>query len=160
MKLLIIGAGEYGQLVRETAEQTGEFDTIDFLDDVNPLAVAKLSELNSVQEQYDGCVVAIGNAELRERIFAEIHHPVTVIHPRALISNTALIGRGCVIEGNASVNSSAVVGDGCFVCSGAIVNHNATAESFCQVDCNAVVGAGSILPKGTKLPACTTWNRR
>ena len=39
MKLLIIGAGGYGQLVREIAELTEEYEQIDFLDDAYEEAV-------------------------------------------------------------------------------------------------------------------------
>ena len=42
--LLILGAGQYGQIVYETAEAMGCFDRIDFLDDQNPIAIGVLED--------------------------------------------------------------------------------------------------------------------
>lgn len=59
MKLLIVGAGGYGRLVKEIAELTEQFEQIDFLDDAYEGAVDKLCDLKGLQKNYDGCVVAI-----------------------------------------------------------------------------------------------------
>ena len=157
MKLLIIGAGGYGRLVKETAELTEQFEQIDFLDDAYDGAVGKLCDLNVLQCNYDGCVVAIGNPEIREVVFNQIEKQITIIHPRAVISKSAVIGCGCVIEANTCINANAVIKEGSYICSGAVVNHDAQVSEFCQVDCNAVVTAGAILPKGTKLNSCSVW---
>lgn len=157
MKLLIVGAGAYGRLVKEIAELTEQFEQIDFLDDAYEGAVGKLCDLKTIQGEYDGCVVAIGNPDIRERIFNQIVSPTSIIHPKAVISKSASIGQGCVIEANTVVSSEAVVKDCSYICAGAIVNHNAMVNEFCQVNCNAVVMTGSILPRGTKLECCSTW---
>lgn len=157
MKLLIIGAGGYGRLVREIAELNG-YDSIDFLDDNSELAVAKVDELDFIQKQYDGAIVAIGNPEVREKIYKRIAKPVSVVHPSAFISKSAVVGNGCVIEANAVINSETIVKNGTFICSGAVVNHNSVVNEFCQIDCNAVVAAGANVPAGTKLFSCTVWN--
>ena len=66
MKLLTIGAGGYGRLVKEIAELTG-FSKPDFLDDNSPLAVGKIDELEKIEDKYDGSIVAIGKyKDLRE----------------------------------------------------------------------------------------------
>ena len=159
MKLLIIGAGGYGQLVREIAELTEEYEQIDFLDDAYDEAVGKVCDLKTVQGKYDGCVVAIGNPEIREKIFLEIDKPKTIIHPKAVISKSASIGSGCVIEANSVVSTEAVVKDCSYICAGAVINHNAMVSEFCQVNCNSVVMTGSVLPKGTKLNCCSVWSK-
>lgn len=151
MKLLIVGAGEYGQLVKEIAELTEEYEQIDFLDDAYENAVGELCNLKDIQDYYDGCVIAIGNPVVREKLFYKIDRPLTIIHPKAIISKSATVGKGCVIEANAVINTGAVVKDCSFVCAGAVVNHNAIVNEFCQVDCNAVVKANGSLPKGMKL---------
>ena len=42
--LLILGAGQFGLMVKEIAESMGCFDKIDFLDDNNEIAVGKLCD--------------------------------------------------------------------------------------------------------------------
>lgn len=160
MKLLIVGAGGYGHLVKEIAELTGRYGQIDFLDDANENAVGKLCELKNIQESYDGCVVAIGNPVVREKVFREMERPVSVIHPDAVISNSAEIGKGCVIEAGTVINTGAKIKDCTYICAGAVVNHNAVVSEFCQIDCNAVVSSGTCVPEGTKLESCSVWKQR
>lgn len=159
MNLLIIGAGGYGRLVKEIAELTEQYEQIDFLDDAYESAVGKLCGLKTIQRNYDGCVVAIGNPEIREKVFYEIERTISLIHPSAVISKSALIGQGCVIEANVVINTEAVVKDCTYICAGAVVNHNAMVNEFCQVNCNAVVMTASVLHKGTKLDCCAVWSK-
>ena len=154
--LLIIGAGGYGRLVKELAELLG-YEKIDFLDDNSPLAVGKVQELEILQNEYDGTIVAIGNPAIREKLFRKVKRPVSIIHPSAVISPSAQIGEGCVIEAGTVINTAATVQNSCFICAGAVVNHNAEVEEFCQIDCNAVVGSGMIVPSGTKVESCTVY---
>jgi UDP-3-O-[3-hydroxymyristoyl] glucosamine N-acyltransferase len=148
--LLIVGAGGYGRLVKEIAELNG-YEKIDFLDDISPLAVGKIDELEQVEPCYDASIVAIGNPVVREEVFRKLQRPVTLIHPTAVVSRSATVGSGSVIEANAVVNSEAVVETGSFICSGAVVNHNAVVHEFCQIDCNAVVGSGAEVVRGMKV---------
>lgn len=155
--LLIVGAGGYGQIVREIAER--EYYPIDFLDDNHPEAVGKICDLEVLQHRYDGVIVAIGSSTIRKQVFQRIQNPVSVIHPRAVISGSARIGPGCVIEANSVINPNVSVKEGCFVCAGAIVNHDAVVNRFCQIDCNAVVESGAVVPDGTKVESCTVFKR-
>ena len=155
MKLLIVGAGGYGLLVREMAEAQGY--KVDFLDDNSPLAVGKVENLEKIEGEYDGSIVSIGNPEIKQKILRRMKNLVTLIHPTACVSVSAVIGTGCVIEANTVVNSNAVVNDGSFICAGAVVNHNAVVGKFCQIDCNAVVAVGAKVPESTKVQSCTVF---
>ena len=42
--LLILGAGQFGLMVKEIAESMSCFDKIDFLDDNNEIAIGKLCD--------------------------------------------------------------------------------------------------------------------
>lgn len=156
--LLIVGYGGYGQVVKEIAAMQG-YDRIDFIDDNNPQAVGTTKQIEQLEAQYDGSIVAIGNPELRNLFFERLKNPVTLIHPSAVISDSASIGAGCVIEAGAVVNTSSVVKSGCFICAGAVVNHNAVVSEFCQVDCNAVVCAGAEVPAETKVESSTSFTK-
>lgn len=78
--LLIVGVGGYDQLVKEIAETCG-YDKIDFVDDNYPGSIDKCSELDAFQGKYDGCVVAIGNPNIRADIIDGVHNLKTVAHP-------------------------------------------------------------------------------
>lgn len=157
--LLIIGAGQYGQLVKELAEDCG-YEKIAFLDDNSPLAIGKVTEAECFREEYAEVVVAIGNPSVREKLVSELE-PVfrlaTLIHPTAFVSRSAVTDSGCIIEPGAVVQTGARLGKACIINAGAVVNHNSTVECFSQVDCNAIVAARALVPKGTKVMSGTVW---
>ena len=151
-KLLILGAGEYGQLVKEIARNN--YSTIDFLDDNSPNAIGKMDDLGKIKNAYDA-IVAIGNPNKRKELFERLNalgfSIVTIISDKAVVSPSAEIENGCVIEPMAVINTGAKIKRGTFINAGAIVNHNAIVNEFCQIDCNAVVGANVEVPAGTHL---------
>ena len=157
--LLIIGAGGYGQLVRELADRSG-YDTIDFLDDHLPGSAGTINDLEILQDRYDGCIIAIGDAEVRERIGERIRNLVTIVHPSAVVSRSAQIDNGCVIEANTTINAHATIGKASFVCAGAVINHDAFVGKYCQIDCNAVVASGAAVPDKTKVQSLSVWSER
>lgn len=150
--LLILGNGEYGQVVKELAGN--KYPVIDFLDDNNPTAIGKIADLEKYKGEYDA-IVAIGNPEKRRELFEKLESAgfniPTLISDKAYISPSATIEPGCVIEPMTVVQTNAVIKRGCFINSGAVVNHNATVNEFCQIDCNAVVGADAEVPAGMRL---------
>lgn len=162
-KLLILGAGQYGRVVRETAEAMGCFDNIGFLDDSSPLALGKLADYGLLRREYNCAFVAMGNPELRmlwlNKLEAAGYELPMLIHPRAYISPSAVLGKGTIAEPMAVVNAEAVVEVGGLLCAGCVVNHNAHVMPFCQIDCNAVVASNAIVPRGTKVPAGTVYVR-
>jgi tetrahydrodipicolinate N-succinyltransferase len=160
MKLLILGAGEYGQLVKELARN--KYATIDFLDDNSAAAIGKISDLEKYKGEYHA-IVAIGNPEKRKELFDKlvvlgINIP-TIVSDKAYISPSAEIEQGCVIEPMAIINTGAKIKRGTFVNAGAVVNHNSVVNEFCQIDCNAVVGADAEVPAGTHLNYCQTMRK-
>lgn len=156
-KLLILGAGEYGQLVKEIARN--KYPVIDFLDDNSETAIGKIDDMAKYRLDYDA-IVAIGNPEKRKELHEKLEgfgfKIVTVISPRSYVSKSATIDPGCVIEPMAVVNAGAKIKRGTFINAGAVVNHNAIVNEFCQIDCNAVIGANAEVPAGMHLNYCQT----
>ncbi len=155
-KLLILGAGQYGQVVRETAESMGSFEEIAFLDDNSLLAVGKMADAEKLHSTYTDAFVAMGSPVLRElwmdKLEAMGYHLPVIRHPQSVLMPSAKIAEGCIMEAMAVVNSYAQVGRGCLICAGAVINHNAVISPYCQIDCNATVAARSMVPKGYKVP--------
>ncbi len=157
MNLLILGAGEYGRLVKEIVRN--KYSVIDFLDDNSPVAIGKISDLEKYKGEYDA-IVAIGNPEKRKELFEKLESLgfdiPTIISDKAYICPSAELEQGCVIEPMAVVNTGAKIKRGTFINAGAVVNHNAIVNEFCQIDCNAVVGANAEVPAGMHLNYCQT----
>lgn len=160
--ILIIGAGEYGQLVKELAEDCG-YEKIAFLDDNSPLTIGTVSEAEKWNGTYKEFIVAIGNSMVREKIIKTLESTfelATLIHPSAYISKSAVIEKGCIIEPGSVVHTAVKLGKACIINAGAVINHNSTVMEYSQVDCNAVVGARACVPKGTKVMSGMVWTEQ
>lgn len=159
--LLIIGAGQYGRLVKEIAAELRIYDKIDFIDDGSDKAICRISEINSCYPEYGSAVVAIGSPVIRRSMIEMLLNTdfelAAIVSPRAYVSPTAQIGKGCVIEPFAAIQSEAVIGDGCFISAGAVVNHNCIVGGYSHVDCNASVMKSSAVPEMSYVKANTTW---
>ena len=157
--LLILGAGQYSFVARETAEAMGSFGKIDCLDDNNPSAIGKLSDYLKLFGEYTHAFVAMGNPVLRLEWLGKLEAagyglPV-LISPKAYVAPSAQVMGGSIIEPMAVVHSNALVKTGCLICAGSIVNHNAVVEPGCQIDCGAIVKSNTVVPAGTKVPCGT-----
>lgn len=156
-KLLIIGAGDHGYVVKEIAQDVGCYEKIDFVDDRSKEAIGTISDLENLNKEYDSAFASIGNNELRSQIVDELKRigydiPV-LIHPSAYVSKSCVLGVATVIEPNAVVNSNSYIGEGCIISVGAVVDHNATVGDFCQIDAGAVVCSGKRVESKTKINA-------
>jgi sugar O-acyltransferase (sialic acid O-acetyltransferase NeuD family) len=127
--------------------------------------------------------IAIGGDRGRDRL--EIHRrltshgfsPITLVHPKAWVAETAQLGEGAqvlgmaavseeatigrqsIINTNASVDHEGVIGEGCHIMPGATLAGCVVVGDFCTIGSNAtvfprvrigsgaVVGAGSVVTK-------------
>ena len=164
--LLILGAGQYGTVVREIAEELGFFQKISFLDDCHGKTnsnyheetIGSMQDYNKFKEEYAYAIPAIGNAGFRMNLFDQLENagfeiPV-LVSPRAYVSLSADLGKGVVIEPLAGVHANAVIGKGSYISMGATVNHNAVIAEGCHIDNNAVVMSGAKVLKGTTTEPC------
>lgn len=160
-RLLILGGGGHALVVAEAALLTGW--TIDgFLDDARepvlraapgagtrPPAAAHLGGLSDLPRHTAGrrVILAVGDAAVRRRLIsalamlpqAQRPDAATVVHPGALVSPSAIIGRGVFIGPRAVVHTRARIGDHAIINTGAIVEHE------CDVGENVHIAPGAIL---------------
>lgn len=151
--LLIFGAGQYGQVAKEIAQESGNFAKISFLDDRYPLkaecdgVIGKLGDYEKYSREYGFAFVAIGNADVRLNYIKNLQSAgfsvAVLVGLKAYVSPSATLEDGCIIEQNAVVNANAAIGCGTYVCAGAIVNHNATVGECCTLQCGSVTAANS-----------------
>ncbi|MDE7162859.1 MAG: hypothetical protein K2O44_02120 [Clostridia bacterium] len=164
VNLLIIGAGGYGQVVKELAEDSGKYNRIEFLDDNNSSAIGKIADSKNFLRDFPYAVIAIGNPAVREKLFIELEtvgfQLVNIMSAQSKISSSAKLGKGCVIEPNITVCANSVIGNGVILCAGSVVGHNATVRDYCQIDYNGVVAVGAELPAGTKVAAGSVYKNQ
>lgn len=117
-------------------------------------------------------VAGLEHVQLRralvKRLERHSHRWWTAVHPRATVSETALLGEGSMVCAAAVVNPLARIGRHCVVNTLAIVEHHAIVEDFAiisphatlcgcaQVGESAFIGAGAVVLTGVSIGARAT----
>lgn len=157
-KLLIIGLGSHGKVVKEIADCLGIYKRIEFLDDNSDEAIGTIDELEYFRKDFDSAFVSIGDNNLREKFINELklagYDIPVLIHPTAYVSKSCIIKNGTLVEPKAIVNTNSQIGEGCIVSVGAIIDHDVVVEDYCHVNAGAVIKAGSKIDIKTKIDFC------
>jgi len=156
-RLLIVGAGGHGRSVAEAALASGEFVLAGFVDDAYPElnkvweipVLGTVADLVNLRAAADFAIVAIGNNVLRQRVTADLcafgYLLSSVVHPRAIVSPTAVIGKGSAIMAGAIVGTETCLGEGVIVNCAAVVDHHCRIGNFGHVGVNAAMAGGAFL---------------
>lgn len=172
--LVIIGAGGFGRELADTVASINAerptYELLGFVDDneahyhtsINGIkviggrgAVKDLAEQRSI-----AAVVAIANPAMRHSLVAYLGKTVTwatLVHPRALVSPSARIGQGCILQAYVLVAANATIGDHCIVnaCSGlghdAVMGDYGAIMSQCDVTGRARLGAAVFMGSGARI---------
>ena len=157
--LLIMGAGGFGRMVYETAQQTGQFQKIAFLDDASKdsRVIGKCVDYPAWIKQYPCAVAALGNNVTRLRwtrqlIEAGFEVPA-IVHPTAVVSPSAQLGQGSFVMQRAVLNTNVTLGVGCLINSGAIVDHDSQIGDGAHIGLGSVVKANCQVEAGRKVEA-------
>ena len=169
--LLILGAGQYGTVVKEIAQSMGCFEKIDFLDDSygidNPNyheeAIGKIEHSENYAGDYTFAIPAIGNPvkrlELIEKLEEQAFRNPVIVSPKAYVSPSAQLQKGVVVEPLAGIHANVVVGSAAYVSMGAVINHNSVVLEGCHIDANAVVMSGALVTAKTTVLPCQVVRR-
>ena len=156
-KLLILGAGGYGKTIADLAAQLGCYDKIAFLDDGRTGAevLGNCREFTKFLDAETQMYPAFGNNEIRMRWLgilkdAGVNVP-TLVHPRAYVSPSAMLGIGTVVLPMAVVNTGVTVKDGCIINIGALIDHDSVIESGVHLAPGAIVKAENRIPAMAKI---------
>ncbi len=162
MKLIILGAGGYGQTVADVAEQLGY--EVSFLDDNSD----KATDVCANFAQYIGDDIcfypAFGNNESRvvwlEKLIAAGCNIPTIIYPTVYVSPKAKVLPGTAVLPGAVVNTGCIIKSGCIINCIAVVDHGCTLEEGVHVCLGAIVKAENHLPRCMKVEAGTVIGNR
>lgn len=157
-KLVIIGAGGYGQTVADIAHQENEYEEILFLDDNRELLDRNISAgicSNYVNYKDAWVYPAFGNNENRmrwiEALLSDGYQVPTIIHESAYVSPRATVGIGTIVLPKAVINTDTKVGKGCIINCGSMIDHGCVIEDGCHICLGAVVKAENRIRSKTKI---------
>ena len=133
-KLAMFGAGGHGRVIADIALASG-WSNIEFYDDLSTsksigswLILGDFKMLIASASEYDGVIVAIGNADARWLKQCDLANAgaklTTLIHPFSSVSDYATLGAGSVVMPGAVINAGSSIGDACIINTGATVDHD------------------------------------
>ena len=156
-KLIILGAGGHGKVLADLASLRPEFEIAGLLDDTTELWGASvlgypvLGPVAALAEMAGGrgiraVALGIGDNRLRREWFERVSslgmETPALLHPAAVVSAHAEVGRGVVALAGVVVNAGAVLGDNACLNTGASVDHDCWVGPHCHVFPNAVLAGG------------------
>lgn len=158
MDLIIIGASGHGKVVAEIAELTGQYNHIYFMDDFSDKKTfhgyKNLGSAKRIVQHKDKAdfFVAIGDNTVRKNklgaLIKEGYSISTIIHPNAIISNTAHIGKGTVVMAGVIVNASSKIGIGCIINTKSSIDHDCILKDYTHVSPGTTIAGNVSIGEG------------
>ncbi|QJD58665.1 acetyltransferase [Pseudomonas sp. gcc21] len=152
--LLVLGAGGHGKSVAEAALLDGQWDQVLFLDDAWPDVtealgfdvLGKVADVAQVAERCQGAIAAVGNNAVREQWIGLIEGAgvelVSVVHPKAWVSPSAVVGAGTAVMAGAVVGTVVEVGKGVIINANATVDHDVVMEELSHIGVGVQLAGG------------------
>lgn len=158
-KMIVFGAGGHALVVADAVKSCGD-TVVGYTDTVSPEKKGRLFNgapiiggfedmLLYVQEFGVGVVLGFGNCAARHRIIQELAdcniRLSTVIHPKAIVSQSAELGDGVYIGPNSVVEGGCRIGDCTIINCGASVCHECQIGSAVSVCPGVVIGGKTVI---------------
>ncbi|WMW78875.1 acetyltransferase [Flavobacterium sp. 20NA77.7] len=144
---MLIGAGGHAKVILDCIENEAKYKIFEVIDDViegDFLNQIKVKKRNKNQDYKTlNTIIAIGNPKHRKNIAEQLKSNfIMTIHPSAVVSKYAKIGKGSQVLATSVINADATIGNHCIINSGAIVEHDCVLEDYVHVAPNATLGGG------------------
>jgi sugar O-acyltransferase (sialic acid O-acetyltransferase NeuD family) len=154
--LVLWGASGHGKVVLDVARAMGGFETISFIDDACEGAGHEFCgcqvfgasrRLEMLKDKVSQYVVSIGKNEIRAACFQKaLEHgllPVNLVHPSAVISESARLGDGTVVMARVVINAGAQIGKNCILNTAAVVEHDCRIGDHVHLSPGVLLGGGA-----------------
>ena len=157
-QLLILGAGGFGQMAKETALELG-YEEVVFLDDAadGEDVIGRCCDYILRHEEYPVAVAAFGNNKTRlywtDKLLEAGYQVPALVHPSAVVSPSAVLESGCFVMQRAVVNTHTRIERAALINSGAVVDHDSVVCAGAHVGLGSIVKANCTIESGRKVEA-------
>ena len=164
-KIIIVGTGEWAKVTIENVEEQNLYEIFGLttFDDDNKNygkiygyeLVCKDKEIeNLIKENKDikGYVLGVGigiDGSLlnRKKIYDKLDNfiePINIIHPSAIISKRASLGKGNIVEAYSKICNDTIIGNHCIIQGFSSVNHDQFIGNNVMINCNVTLSGKKI----------------
>lgn len=170
-KVVLVGSGQHARVVLYNLKQQGKYEVACFLDS-NRSKVGEIYEgyqiagtyddLDNIKKQYNTnkFFIAFGNMKYRKSVFEKFieagWEAINIIHPDAVVSADAKIGKGVLIECGCLVTPNPIIGDNVVVNTGSQVNHDNVIENHVYIASGVVTSGGIVIGENTLIDDAVT----
>lgn len=161
-KIVIIGAGQHARVVLYNIEEQNKYEVIGYLDS-DDNRIGNIFEGKKILGNYqkenlkefskkigtNKFFIGFGNMKYRKKVFDYFINngweAVNIVHPNAIVSKNARLGKGILIECGCLITPNPIIGNNVVVNTGSQVNHDNIIED------NVYIASGVILSGGIKI---------
>lgn len=154
--LVLWGAGGHGKVVLDIAKAMGGFKSIFFIDDACEPSAREFCDclvfgasqcLQSLKDKGSSqYLVSIGKNGIRaacfQRAFEHGLQPVKLVHPSAVISESARLENGTVVMPRVVINAGARIGKNCILNTASVVEHDCRVGDHVHLSPGVLLGGG------------------
>ena len=156
-KVFLYGASGHAKVVMDMAK-LANYSVPSLIDD-NP-SINTLSGV-AVVHSADGLmpvIVTIGDCQIRRKIVKKLgdREYLTLVHPSAIIADSAQIGCGTVVMAGAILQPDVTVGEHCIINTGAVVDHETRIGDFVHIAPHCTLSGEVQVGEGTWIGAGAT----
>lgn len=170
--LKIVGCGGHCKVVLDALSLTAQSLEISLCDNNKEMLGREIAGLivDSTMDSlanFTGLIhLAIGNNQARQHIIENLipqSSLLTIIHPKSVISNSAIVGQGSFIAAQAILGPESKIGISCIINHSAVVDHeveigdcthiapNCTLGGQVKIGHRVMIGAGSVILPGIRI---------
>ncbi len=174
-KILVIGASGHAKVIIEAIELNNEFEVMGYIDTFIPkgkeiFGYQVLGNEEILKDLYNNGItkgiIAIGDNWTRYLMYKKVKELcpsfefITVIHPTAIISKYAKIGKGTVVLTLGKINTDSIVGDFCILNTNSNLGHDSVMGDFSSLASSVTMGGTTKVGKysAISLGACVIQN--
>ena len=167
--MYLYGASGHAKVIVDVVTSCGQSVEAIVDDDKNKTALHEIPVIHE-SEGLSPFIVSIGSNRIRKQIVDKLKGRMhvefaTAIHPSAIVSSSAEIGRGSVVMHGAIIQADAKIGEHCIINTAASIDHECDIESYVHISPHATlcgkvkveegawVGAGATIIPGVRVGA-------
>ena len=156
-KVYLYGASGHAKVVQDIARLA--YIEIPCLIDDNP-DINELAGLPVVHDadELSPIIVTIGDCQIRRKIVYKlgVREYMTIVHPKAILANTVVLGQGTVVMAGAVLNPYVKVANHCIINTGASIDHDCIIHDFVHIAPHCILCGEVEVEDGTWVGAGTT----